>query len=44
MTYMSYWSSVEWRLEFYATERGESPVEDAIARLSKKAGLRYSGG
>ena len=40
MIYMSYYSSVEWRLEFYVTERGESPVEDNIARLPKKAGAK----
>ena len=44
MIYMSYWSTVEWHVEFYVTEKGESPVEDAIARLSKKQGLRFSGG
>ena len=40
MIYMSYWSTVEWRLEFYVTGRGESPVEDDIARFPKKAGAK----
>ncbi len=28
---------MDWRLEFYVTEQGESPVEDDIARFPKKA-------
>ena len=40
MIYMSYWSSVEWHVEFYVTEKGESPVEDSIASLPKKAGAK----
>lgn len=31
---------MEWRLQFYVTERNESPVEDQIARLPKKAGAK----
>lgn len=31
---------MEWRLEFYVTERGVSPVEDDIARFPKKAGAK----
>lgn len=31
---------MEWRLEFYVTERGESPVEDDIARFPRKAGAK----
>lgn len=31
---------MEWRLEFYVTGRGESPVEDDIARFPKKAGAK----
>ena len=31
---------MEWRLEFYVTGRGESPVEDSIASLPKKAGAK----
>ncbi len=40
MTYMSYWFLVEWRLGFYATEKGESPVEEGMARFPKKAGAK----
>ena len=29
-----------WSLEFYVTERGESPVEEDIARFPKKAGAK----
>jgi phage-related protein len=31
---------VTWNVEFYVTERGESPVEDDIARFPKKAGAK----
>jgi phage-related protein len=31
---------VVWSLEFYVTERGESPVEEDIARFPKKAGAK----
>jgi phage-related protein len=29
-----------WVVEFYVTEKGESPVEEYIARLPKKAGAK----
>jgi phage-related protein len=31
---------MNWRLEFYVTERGDSPVEDDIANFPKKAGAK----
>ncbi|MBM3708525.1 MAG: type II toxin-antitoxin system RelE/ParE family toxin [Actinobacteria bacterium] len=31
---------MEWKLEFYVTEKGDSPVEESIGRLSKKAGAK----
>lgn len=31
---------MDWNVEFYVTERGESPVEDDIARFPKKAGAK----
>ena len=31
---------MEWRLEFYVTEKGESPVEDDIADFPRKAGAK----
>lgn len=31
---------MDWHIEFYITERGESPVEDDIALLPRKAGAK----
>jgi phage-related protein len=31
---------VDWQLEFYVTEKGESPVEDDIAHFPRKAGAK----
>lgn len=31
---------MDWQLEFYVTEKGESPVEDDIARFPKKAAAK----
>jgi phage-related protein len=31
---------MNWQLEFYVTERGESPVEDDMAHFPRKAGAK----
>ncbi len=31
---------MDWQIEFYLTERGESPIEDDIADFPKKAGAK----